>query len=55
MARTTAGARKAGQAALEYLLAFMALLAIVIALWQFVKATRRAARQTTELVTSDYP
>ena len=55
MAWTTAGTRKAGQATLEYLLVFMALLVIVIVLWQFVKATRRAARQTTELVTSDYP
>ncbi len=46
---------KSGQAALEYILVFVALIAVVWALGYFVSAARRGARQTAEMVTSDYP
>ena len=47
--------RKSGQVLLEYVLAFIALAAVVAALITFAAAARREARQTAELVTSDYP
>ena len=46
---------RSGQATLEYVLVFVALIAIVWALGYFVSAARRNARQTAGLVTSDYP
>jgi Flp pilus assembly protein TadG len=46
---------RSGQAALEYVLVFVALIAVVWALGYFVSAARRSARQTAEMVTSDYP
>ena len=46
---------RSGQAALEYVLVFVALIAVVWALGLFVSAARRGARQTAEMVTSDYP
>lgn len=46
---------RSGQAALEYVLVFAALIAIVWALGHFVSAAREGARHTAELVTSDYP
>ena len=46
---------RSGQAMLEYVLVFTALIAVVWALGYFVSAARRNARQTAELVTSDYP
>ncbi len=46
---------RSGQATLEYILVFVALIAVVWALEYFVSAARRSARQTAELVTSDYP
>ena len=51
------GGRKgrSGQVALEYVLVFTALIAVVWALRYFVFATRKSAKQTAELVTSDYP
>lgn len=46
---------RSGQVALEFVLVFTALIAIVWALGYFISAARRNARQTAELVTSDYP
>ena len=47
-------ARK-GQAMIEYVLAFVALLIAVFALCAFVRATGRYANRTEDLVTSDCP
>ena len=44
-----------GQAALEYVLAFAALLIAVCALYAFVQAIWRYADRTENLVTSDCP
>ena len=46
---------RSGQAALEYVLVFVALIAVVWALGYFVSAARRSARQTPEMVRCDYP
>ena len=46
---------KAGQAMLEYVLVFVALIGVVWALTYFVTAARRESQRTAELVTSDYP
>ena len=46
---------RSGQAALEYILVFTALIGLVVALGYFVDAARKGAKQTAELVTSDYP
>ena len=46
---------RSGQAAVEYVLVFVALIAVVWALGYFVSAARRGAQQTAEMVTSDYP
>jgi Flp pilus assembly protein TadG len=46
---------RSGQAAVEYVLVFVALIAVVWALGYFVSAARKGAKQTAELVTSDYP
>lgn len=47
--------RRSGQAALEYVLVFVALLGLVAALVWFAKATRKTAKTTAELVTCDSP
>ena len=44
-----------GQAMLEYVLVFAALLIAVFALYAFVRATWRYADRTENLVTSDCP
>ena len=44
-----------GQTALEYVLAFAALLVVVFALAALVRATGRYANRTEDLVTSDCP
>ena len=46
---------KRGQAMLEYVLAFAALLIAVCALYAFVQAIWRYADRTEDLVTSDCP
>ena len=46
---------RSGQAVLEYILVFWALIVVVGALEYFVSAARRSAQKTAELVTSDYP
>ena len=46
---------RSGQAALEYVLVFTALIVVVWALGRFVFAARKSAKQTADLVTSDYP
>ena len=47
---------KSGQAALEYILVFLALFGLYFVLRHyFVPATKSAAERTTTLVTSDYP
>ena len=46
---------RSGQAALEYVLVFVALIVVVWALGYFVSASRKSAKQTAKLVTSDYP
>lgn len=46
---------KSGQAALEYILVFVALMAVVGALGYFVRAARQESQRTAKLVTSDYP
>ncbi len=48
-------ARKSGQAMLEYVLVFAALMAVTWALATFAVAAQKEARRTAELVTSDYP
>ena len=47
--------RRDGQAALEYILVFVALLGLVAAARWFAAAARRTAVQTSEIVTSDSP
>ncbi|MGN0852263.1 MAG: hypothetical protein ACI4Q3_02675 [Kiritimatiellia bacterium] len=47
---------KSGQAALEYVLVFLALFGLYFVLRSFfVPAARNASERTTVLVTSDYP
>ena len=51
---------RAGQAALEYILVFAALLGVyfairVFAIRVFARAARQSATRTTTLVTSEYP
>ena len=46
---------RAGQAALEYVLALCALLVVVGAMWYLVAAARRNVVRTESLVSSDYP
>jgi hypothetical protein len=47
---------RSGQATLEYILVFVALIVVFWGLKDFfVPAVRRSAQQTAELVTSDYP
>ena len=47
--------RRNGQAALEYILVFVALLGLYFAARWFASAARRTAVQTAEIVTSDSP
>ena len=47
--------RRNGQAALEYILVFVALLGLVFAARWFATAARRSAVQTAEIVTCDSP
>lgn len=44
-----------GQTMLEYVLAFLALMAVVAALGYLLKATRGSVVRTERLVSSDYP
>jgi len=46
---------RAGQAALEYVLAFAGLLVVVAVLWQLVGASVRYADRTGRLVASECP
>lgn len=46
---------RAGQAALEYILVFAALLGVYFAIRVFARAARQSATRTTTLVTSEYP
>lgn len=46
---------RAGQAALEYVLALCALLVVVGAMWYLVVAARKNVVRTESLVSSDYP
>ena len=46
---------KSGQAALEYVLVFAALLIVCVALRVFARAAHGSATRTTTLVTCDYP
>ena len=46
---------RSGQAMLEYVLVFAALIVVVFALTCFVRAARAESKRTAELVTSDYP
>lgn len=47
--------RRDGQAMLEYILVFAALLALVAVAMAFSRAARKAAVATSEIVTSDSP
>lgn len=44
-----------GQAAVEYVLALCALLAVVGAMWYLVAAAHKSVVRTESLVSSDYP
>lgn len=46
---------RAGQAALEYILVFAALLGVYFAIRVFARAARQSATRTTTLATSEYP
>jgi uncharacterized protein (UPF0333 family) len=46
---------RSGQAALEYVLALCALLAVVGAMWYLVVAAQKSVVRTESLVSSDYP
>lgn len=46
---------KSGQTALEYILVFVALLAVYFAVRHFASAAGKSAERTTTLVTCDYP
>ena len=46
---------KSGQTAVEYIIAFVALMGVVAALTCFVRAARSSAARTTTLVTCEYP
>lgn len=52
--RVAASCRR-GQALLEYVLAFAALVVVVVAMWGFLGAASRAADRADALVRSDYP
>jgi len=46
---------RSGQAMIEYIIVFIALLATVIALSAFLYAVRQQSNRTFSLVASDYP
>ena len=46
---------KSGQAMLEYVLSFAAILVVVSILWGLVGVTGRYAVRTSNLVSSEYP
>ena len=48
-------ARRRGQAALEYILVFVALLGLVFALGFLVRAARSSSERTATLVSAEYP
>ena len=52
MARRT---DRSGQTAVEYIIVFAVLLAVVFALECFVRAAKHSAARTTTLVTCEYP
>ena len=49
------GKMRAGQAAVEYVLALCALIGVIGALWCLVSAARENVVRTESLVSSDYP
>ena len=46
---------RSGQTALEYVLVFVVLLGVIVALRAFVSSARSSAERTTQLVTCEYP
>lgn len=48
-------ARRRGQAMIEYIIVFIALLATVVALSVFLYSLRQQSNRTLDLVASDYP
>jgi len=50
-----AGNAKSGQAALEYVIVFVAMLAVVTVLALFLYAVRQQSNRTLDLVASEYP
>lgn len=48
-------ANRSGQTAVEYIIVFAFLLAVVFALQYFVRAAKNSAARTTTLVTCEYP
>jgi len=51
----TRRSKRAGQAMLEYVLVFIAVLGLVAVIVLFARAARRTAVDTAELVTADMP
>jgi hypothetical protein len=49
------GNPRSGQAALEYVLVFVAMLAVVTVLALFLYAVRQQSNRTLDLVASEYP
>ena len=50
-----AGDRRSGQAMLEYVVVFVAMLAVVSVLALFLYAVRQQSNRTLDLVASEYP
>ena len=46
---------RSGQAAVEYVLALCAMLAVIGAMWYLVVAAKKSVVRTENLVSSDYP
>ena len=46
---------RAGQAALEYILAFAGLLAVAAIMWGVVGASEKQSERAVRIVTSEYP
>lgn len=53
--RQTGTGRRAGQAMIEYLIVFAALLALVSVMSLFLYAVRQQSNRTLDLVASEYP
>lgn len=49
------GSRRSGQAMLEYVIVFVAMLAVVSVLALFLYAVRQQSNRTLDLVASEYP